>query len=388
MNPLLFGIGIALVSYCVYTLIQMWSARQWSRAKFPLHRDYEPTITLLKPVRGVDAEEYENFASFCQQDYPQDRYQILFGALNKDDPALEIARCLQNDFPQIDIGIVAEAGTLEGLNRKVCNLVQMLPFAKHEILIICDSDMRVTPDYLRRVVAPLREGYAAVTCPYRGHLPQSPASVFEALGIGADFIPSVLTSRFLEGVAFGFGSTIALPRQHLETLGGLASLKDHLADDFQIGYRIAQAGHRVALADYVVLDVLGSEPFRTMWDRRLRWARTLRACRPLGYAGSLVTHGTAIATLFLLCSGFSPLGLAVWIGTVAFRIITALCVSLFWTHDPNVVRYAPLLPLSDLLSFTLFCMSFMGSTLVWRGEQFRVRRDGLLIPYSRNKPNV
>lgn len=380
MTPLIALFSLLLLAYSAYTLIMMWAARHWARSRFVVAPAYTPSVTVLKPVRGVDQEEYENFASFCKQDYPPDRYQILFGALQQEDPALEIARQLKSDFPSVDIGIVAGGSTLEGLNRKVCNLVQMLPHAKHEVLIICDSDMRVTPDYLRRVVAPLQQGFAAVTCPYRGHHPRGFAAIWEALGIGADFMPSVLSSRLLEGVAFGFGSTIVLPRTHLETLGGLEALKDHLADDFQVGNRIARAGHRVALSDYVVLDVLGKESFREMWDRRLRWGRTLRACRPAGYFGSFVTHGVAIATLLLLLSGFSPLAVKIWAGVVLFRLLTSALVSLLWTHDPNVLRYLLLLPLSDLLSFALFVLSFAGRTLVWRGERFRVRADGVLVP--------
>lgn len=382
MTPLFIVFALLLFASSAYTLIMMWAARQWAKSRFTVDRSYTPTITVLKPVRGVDQEEYENFASFCQQDYPLDRYQVLFGALDSQDPALEIARRLQTDFPQVDVGIISEDTAPQGLNRKVCNMIQMLPHAKHEVLIICDSDMRVTPDYLRRVVAPLQQGFSAVTCPYRGHHPRGFAAIWEALGIGADFIPSVLCGRLLEGVSFAFGSTIVLPRTHLETIGGLEALKDHLADDFQVGNRIARAGLRVALSDYVVLDVLGKERFREMWDRRLRWGRTLRACRPTGYFGSFVTHVVALATLLLVLSGFSRLGWEFLGVVLVFRLVTSAMVSLLWTHDPNVLKYLFLLPVSDLLSFALFVLSFAGRTLVWRGERFRVRADGVMVPFK------
>jgi ceramide glucosyltransferase len=386
MSLLLFLFCLFLLAYGAYTCLAMAAARNWARTRFPIDPDWLPSVTILKPVRGVDQEEYDNFASFCRQDYPPERYQILFAALDAEDPALEIARQLQRDFEGIDIGIVSGGGALHGYNRKVCNLAQALPYAKHDLLIISDSDMRVTPDYLRRVLAPLQQGYSVVTCPYRGYHPRNLASIWEAIGIGADFLPSVLVSRSLEGVGFAFGSTIALSRELLAEIGGLEALKDQLADDFRIGNRAQQMGRRVALSDYMALDVLGRESFQNMWARRVRWGRTLRACRPAGYAGSLVTHGFALATLFLMASGLSPLGWKMWAGTLAFRMLTVFCITRFWTKDPAPVRYLPLLPISDLLSFCLFLLSFTGRVIAWRGERFSVRSDGSLAPVPASAP--
>ncbi len=380
MNALLLLTTLSLVAYVVYALIALVAAWSWSRAKHPIVPDWTPAVTLLKPLRGVDAEAYNNFLSFCNQDYPPERYQIIFSALSADDPALEVARRLQKEFPNLDIQIVSGEAALNGFNRKVCNMAQALPYAKHETLILCDSDMRVTPDYLRRVVAPLRTGVSLVTCPYRGEKPQSLASVWEALGIGADFIPSALTSRLLEGVGFAFGSTIVLTKTTLAELGGFEAMKDHLADDFFLGSGVQKLGKKTTLSDYVVQSVLGRIAFSDMWARRLRWARTLRYCRPIGYLGSYVTHGFALATLYLALTGFSPLGWKVFGAILIFRLLSVSLTARLWTKDPNPPRYLLLTPLSDLLSFAIFALSFLGNGLEWRGERFKVERGGKLTP--------
>lgn len=390
------ALGLLLAAYAAYALLAVGAGRQWHRARRPLDPNWAPPVTILKPVRGVDPEAYANFASFCRLDYPPDRLQILFGALDPADPALGLAHRLQAEFPHLDIGIVCGGPeALQGLNLKVCNLAALLPAARHDLLVLADSDMRVQPDYLRRAVAPFDSdawvaGFAAppppaasppvglVTCPYRGDQAQSLAAVLEALGIGADFIPSTLVSRAIEGVTFAFGSTIVLPRAVLETLGGFEALAEELADDFRLGNGAHRAGYTVVLSDYVVDDVLGPERFGPMWARRLRWARTVRACRPGGYAGSLVTHGTALALLFLLAMGFAPLGAAIAIGVVTLRLLTAFTIARAYTGDRCVVRFLPLLPLSDLLSFALFVASFCGSRITWRGERFRLLPGGKL----------
>jgi ceramide glucosyltransferase len=380
-------LGLCLAAFCAYAGIAVWAARRWHRARRPLDPAWTPPVTILKPVRGVDAEAYENFASFCRLDYPADRCQLLFAALDPADPALALARRLQAEFPQVDIGIVdGSRSPLRGHNLKVRNLAAMLPVAKHDLLVLCDSDMRVQPDYLRRVVAPFQQnsdrgggwGVGLVTCPYRGHRAQSFAAILEALGIGADFIPSTLVSRALEGVSFAFGSTIALPRAVLAEIGGFEALADELADDFRLGNGAHRAGYEVVLSDYVVDDVLGRERFAAMWARRLRWARTVRACRPAGYTGSFITHGTALALLFLGATGFSPLGWAAFGTVLAVRLATALLITLRYTGDPNIARCLPLLPLSDLLSFALYVTSYGGSHISWRGERFRLLPGGKL----------
>ena len=376
-----------LGAFGFYSGLQIWAARKWARTRPIMTPEFLPHVTILKPVRGVDAHAYANFVSFCQLDYPVDRVQLLFSALDADDPALELVEQLQKEFPERDIQIVRPDSTaVRGPNRKVCNLAAMLPAAKHALLVLCDSDMRVMPDYLRRLVTPFRpqeDGAASpvglVTCPYRGSSPESLPAVLEALGIGSDFIPSAMVSRALEGVSFAFGSTIALPKSVLAELGGFEALFDELADDFRLGNGAAKAGYTVVLSDVVVDDVLGAERFGLMWSRRLRWARTVRACRPAGYAGAAITHGVALALLFLCASHFALYGWLTFGTVLLMRLGVALFLAHRYTRDPNIARFLLLLPLSDLLGFALYLGSYCGSRIVWRGERFRLLAGGKLL---------
>lgn len=383
MSPEIFAYALAavrillalgLVGYCVYSLLTIWAARKWRLASRPLNSNWTPAVTILKPLCGMDAEMYANFLSCCEQDYPADRMQIVFGALDADDVGLAVARRLQSEFSHLDIAIVAGyLPRLQGTNYKVCNLTAMMTEAKHDLLVLCDSDVRVTPEYLRRVVAPFEDSAVGlVTCPYYGAEPQSFAAVLEALGIGADFIPSTMTARALEGVAFGLGQTIVLPRLILEQLGGFESLAEELADDYRLGNRTRKLGYQVILSDYVVKNVIGKEKFRLMWTRRLRWARTFRALRPIGYTGSVITYGIPLAFLFLLSTEFSSIGWGIFGAIFVLRLISALIVAKISTDDPNILRFLPLLPLSDVCCFALFVISFCGNRVMWRGRQFEL----------------
>jgi ceramide glucosyltransferase len=386
---LLWLSGAALFFYWAYALFSVWAAWRWSRVSWAPSPDWLPAVTILKPVRGIDPEAYENFATFCRQDYPTDKVQILFGALDPNDPALALACRLQADFPHCDIQVIASAPEkVCGHNRKVCNLSGMLPYARHDLLVLCDSDMRVEPDYLRRITAPFarnqtpleknQKQVGMVTCPYRGVRPRGIASTLEGVSIGADFIPSTMVSRQIEDIAFGLGSTIALPRKVLEEIGGFEAIRDHLADDFLLGNATAKCGYEVVLSDYIVENVLGWEPFRAMWERRLRWMRTLRACRPVGYAGSVVTHGTPLALLFLLASAFHIAGWLALSATLALRLSVAGTIAARFTRDRTVLRGLALLLISDLLSFALFLCSYTGNHIIWRGERFRLLAGGRL----------
>ncbi len=335
-----------------------------------------PPISILKPLCGADPEQVENFRSFCRQDYP--RYQLIFGAMDPEDEGLKSARKIEAEFPGVDIEIVS-GGEILGANRKVCNLAHMREKAKYEYLVLCDSDMRVEPDYLRRVIAPFEdESVGVVTCPYRGRLAKGFASSLEALGIGADFIPSVLLTDRFWGIRFAFGSTIAIRADVLEKIGGFPAFANELADDYLLGSRAAGAGYKVVLSDYVVDDVIGRESFREMWARRLRWARTTRAMHPGPVFASVVTFGIPLAIAIVLANGLHALGWAAFLITSLVRAATATCVARFYLKDPNLPAKLPLLPLSDLLSFALWALSFLGNSVEWRGEHYRVGRQGEL----------
>lgn len=377
-------LSFCLLAYAFYALLTIAAALSWRNTPYPTHSDALPFVSILKPVHGVDAEAEANFRSFLNQQYPPDRFQVLFGALRSDDPALTLAAQLQSAYPNHDIHIVvAPASSPSGTNRKVQNLLAMLPHAKHNLLILADSDMRVRPDYLRVVTAPFRSSpektrpVGLVTCPYRGALPLSLAANLEAIGIGADFIPSALVSRMLEGVGFAFGSTIVLPKEVLEKIGGFDCLLNEIADDFLLGQRTRAAGYEVVISPYMVDDVLGKVTFSEMWARRLRWARTVRASRPLGYAGSLVTYGFPLALLWALFPPYLALTWKVLVAVLLLRFFSVVLVTTL-TGDPHPREKWYLLPLSDLLSFVLFVASWCGNKVIWRGERFRLLPGGRL----------
>lgn len=389
--PSLQGILLCLIAgYAGYALISVWAALRWrAAARRQAQQQFTPCVSLLKPLRGLDTEARANLTSFCRQDYPPERLQILLCALDPNDPALDLARELAAEYPHLDILVLDGRSYIHrGLNRKVCNLLAMLPHARHDILILSDSDMRVGPGYVSRVVAPFRcdapsagrpqRPVGLVTCPYRGAAVRGLAASLEAIGIGADFIPSTLVSRALEGVGFAFGSTIALTRRALDAIGGFEVLVDELADDFLLGAGVRNAGFEAVLSDYIVDDVIGRERLQDMWTRRLRWARTVRACRPSGYAGSVVTHGIAIALIFVASCGFSAFGWMVLAGVMAVRLAATGVIAGFCTRDRAVLRLLPLLALSDLVSFAIFGCSYLGRTIVWRGERFRLLPGGKL----------
>ncbi len=259
-----------------------------------------PPVSILKPLKGVDPEIWESFCSHCEQDYPQFHIQLIFGVSDPADPAIEVVRKLQAKYPNLSIELIVCDRVL-GANIKVSNLVQMLPAARHELLLINDSDIRVPSDYLREGDRAARDtSVGLVTCLYRGAAAPTLGSRLEALGISTDFVPGVLSARFLEkGLHFGLGSTLAFRRRDLEAIGGFEPLLDYLADDYELGRRIAATGKRVELSAATVTTFLPAYTLRQFFQHQLRWSRTIRDARRWGYAGLLFTFGLpwALATL-------------------------------------------------------------------------------------------
>jgi len=353
-------------------------SRKWLRdcRGFSSEKDFTPPVTILKPLRGEDPLQYENFQSFLSQDYPS--FQLVFGAMDPEDKGLDTARRLLEEHPDCDISIVSGAAPI-GMNHKICNLIEMMKFARHDLLVLADSDMHVEPDYLRRILAPFKNPKVGlVTCLYRGYHPQGAASILEGMGIGASFTPSVFAAYLLEGIRFAFGSTIVIRREVLEEIGGLESIVNALADDYLLGNRVKNAGYDVILSDYVVDDALGRESFAGMWGRRLRWARTMKAMRTAGWAGSGITHGVPLAILFLIVNGFHLTGWTAMILILLYRYFTAFHIATKATSDYNIIRYWYMLPISDCLDFSLWIASFLGNTVVWRGIRMKVTPNGEL----------
>jgi len=372
---------ICAVAAVVYYGIALWAGWLWSRDRRrqrALGLEYTPPVTILIPVRGTDHGAYENFASFCRQDYPD--YQLIFGARDEADPAVGVIKRLKADFPSQRIDLVVSPAEI-GHNAKVSNLQNMSAQAAYNLLIIVDSDIRVTPDYLRRVMAPMQDASVGmVTCLYRGAQAPTVAALLENIGISSTFGPEVVTARALEGIKFALGSTILTRRELLERIGGFRAVADYLADDFLLGNFVAKAGYQVVLSDYVVEHISGDDTFASMLRHQLRWGRSTRISRPKGYAGLILTYGTATALLALIALKFSAFGWAVLGVTLAVRLLTAWAMGVVGLGDRTLAKYLWLVPLRDLIGFGIWVASFVGDEIQWRGTTFQVLPGGKIRP--------
>jgi ceramide glucosyltransferase len=338
----------------------------------------------LKPLRGVDPQMYESFRSHCIQSYPE--YEIIFGVSEPDDPAVAAVQRLIQEFPACKIRLVICPEVL-GNNRKVSNLVQMAASARYDYLLINDSDIFVAPDYLQRVMAPFAQPEVGmVTCPYRGIAANTLGSRLESIGISTDFIAGVLVARQIEGgIHFGLGSTLAISRTALDAIGGLQPLVDYLADDFELGYRIANAGYEVMLADVVVETHLPAYSLRGFYEHQMRWARSTRDSRRLGYLGLIFTFGLPWAIFSVL---LAPLAWWSWSALAVaalLRTAVAVKVGIGVVHDHTLWRSFWLLPLRDLAAFWIWFASFADNKVLWRGEVFLLK-DGKITPAYPRKP--
>jgi len=367
----------ASMVYCLLVLVAVWSYRRHARRSqwLPV---FVPPVSILKPVKGFDEGMYEAFRSHCLQEYASE-YELLFGAGSTDDPAVAAVERLMAEFPERAIRLVICPERL-GTNGKVSNLIQMMTDAeggaRHEFLLINDSDIRVSPKYLdlvmRQFAAPNKKPVGMVTALYRGRTASwTFGAVFEALGISTDFIAGVLMARLVEGgIHFGLGSTLAVRREALQGAGGLEALVDQLGDDYEMGARIAAAGYSIQLASEVVETSVPAYSFKDFLSHQLRWARTVRDSRRWGYAGLIFTHTLPLAAANVVASGASFW--SIWLLGLAFflRLGTAVQVGAGVLGDRQVLRDLWLLPLRDAIGFLVWVWSFAGNTIVWRGEQF------------------
>ena len=375
----------ASMVYCLLVLWSAWSFRRYGRgfARLP---EFAPGVSILKPVKGFDDGMYEAFRSHCLQEYAGE-FELIFGAGSEDDPAVEAVRRLQAEFPERAIKLVICPRRL-GTNGKVSNLIQMQSEAKHAYLLVNDSDIHVSPRYLERVMrqfaAPAQKPVGMVTALYRGQAARTASgrlkigSILETLGISTDFQPSVLVARVVEGgVHFGLGSTLCVRREALASAGGFEGLVDQLADDYEMGARIAAAGYSIRLATEVVETSVPAYGLGGFLRHQLRWARTVRDSRRWGYLGLLFTHTLPLALANLLASGLSFWSL--WLVVLAYllRLAIALQVGVGVLRDGQVLRDLWLLPLRDLVGFAVWVWSFAGNTIEWRGERFVLKAGKL-----------
>jgi ceramide glucosyltransferase len=360
----------------IYQLVQIVAAwRFLRRARYP--RDgHTPPVTVLKPLKGPGLELAANLDTFCRQDYPE--YQIVFGVEDATDPAVEVVRALMRRFPDRDITL--SVGNEEGANRKVASLVHMMRHARHDVLVLSDADIRVRPDYLRTLAAPLIDpSVGLTTCLYRGRAMIRVASLIESLFINTDFLPMVLVAQWVQRFRYAYGASTAFRREALAGIGGFDALRDHLADDYLLGNRIADAGWHLLLLPYLVETVLDSRTMGDVWRHQLRWARTYRVCQPFGWFVSLIIHTMLWGVLAVFATGGSTVGWIALLAAVAARI-GSLRVILGMLGDTVTVRDLWLVPLKDLAYSAVWVTSWLGRDVVWSGQRLRVQPDGRMVP--------
>jgi ceramide glucosyltransferase len=355
---------------------------QWLVAvRFPLHRrlpahSFPPAVTILKPLKGCDLETARCLESWFLQDYTG-RLQILFGIASPDDLVCPIVERLIAKFPAIDAQLVVCTGPLNA-NAKVSKLAQLMPRAKYDILVISDADVEVPADFLTQAVEPLRkEQIGLVNCFYTLGNPSTLAMHWEAVATNADFWSQVLQAQSLKPLDFALGAVMVTRRKQLESIGGFEALADCLADDYQLGNRIAKAGSSIAISPVVV--ACRSEPMNwpAVWKHQVRWARTIRVCQPAPYFFSILANVTLLTCLWLAVS-FSRLSLIVTVGILLLRLFMSIHLQWRLTRRLIHVSFAWMVWVKDAMQLAIWLAAFTGNTVEWRGRQIRLKRDGTI----------
>jgi ceramide glucosyltransferase len=376
---------LAAVPLGYYAAASLAALRFFRRERARKLPDYAPGVSLLKPVREIDFGSYENFASFCRQDYPD--YEVLFAVNDNADPAVPLIQRLIADFPERRVRLFVGADHL-GANRKVNNLARLAQEARHEILVLSDGDVRVGPNYLREVVAPFAdEGTGAVTCFYRAIAEKNLGAELEAIGAASDFFAGVLMANEIEGMSFALGASIATSKRWLGKIGGFAAFADMLADDYELGHRIAIAGGHIVLSREVVWTMYPAQTARGFWNHQLRWARTVRLCRPLSYFGLLLTHGLPWVLLAAVVAPAKGIAATYLLAYLVLRLVMAWAVGVWGVGDEVLRRRLWLVPVRDLLNFGVWLASFASNRITWGGAEY-VMRKGRMIPIDAASANA
>jgi ceramide glucosyltransferase len=378
-----FALVVAAAPLAYYIAATLAALQFFLRERAREFAPYAPAVSLLKPVRGVDFGSYENFASFCTQEYPE--YEILFGVADDADPAVPLIQRLIAEFPQQRISLFVGAERI-GSNRKVNMLARLSHEARHEILVLTDGDIRVSPDYLREVVAPFADSkVGAVTSFYRAIAEKNLGAELEAVGAASDFFAGVLMANWTEGITFGLGASIVTTREWVARIGGFAAIANMLADDYELGHRIANAGGKILLSREAVWTMYPAQTARGFWQHQVRWARTVRLCRPLSFAGLIFTHGLPWALLAALIAPVPWIAAAYLLAYLVLRLSMAWTVGVWGVGDDVVRRKLWLVPLRDAIHFVVWLASFASNRIHWAGEEFMMEK-GHLVPIASVQP--
>jgi ceramide glucosyltransferase len=377
LGHILFFAGlVGLLCSTGFLVLTLYSVLRFrSRPQQPL--GFAPFVTLFKPVHGLEPQLERNLESFFTQDYPQ--FELIFGARHSHDKALAIVAELQKKYPNVPVKI-ALSGEPDRPNAKVCSMLRMVPLASTDYWIISDSDVEVTPSYIRQVIAPFVDPQLGMTtCLYRGVPTGGLWSRLEALGMSVEMTAGVVCADTLEGMKFALGPTMAGRRDAIERAGGMAPLLDYCADDYILGNAVSKLGYRVLISDYVVDHIVVSRRFRDSIAHQVRWMKSTRFSRPKGHFGTLLTFAMPFGILSLiggLLMHNTVAGLAVFAAAYLNRVILSVATGWGVVHDRRSLSYCWLYPLRDLMGFFFWLGSYSGTTVVWRGELYRLSYGG------------
>jgi ceramide glucosyltransferase len=364
---LLLALVAGSLVYCVLTVV---AAIRYRSVRPPPLLHHTP-ISVLKPLAGIDDGLEENLRTFFEQRYSD--FEILFAVRNPTDPAIAVAERLRARYPGVPSQLIV-TGEPPYPNAKVYSLDRMLAASRHDLLVMSDSDIRVTPDMLAVIAAEFQDAKLGLaTCPYRAVPGRSFWNTLEAIGLNTEFIGGVLVARMLDGMKFALGPTIAARRATLEGIGGFDAVKDFLAEDFVMGNLAAARGDRVILSSYVIEHHIGAQTLAANLRHRLRWNRSTRRSRPAGYVGQLFTNPLPLA---LLLWAVRPEWWPIAGVTLLLRAAAALATAGYVLRDPLTARLFFLLPFQDTLSFAMWLAGFFGNTILWRGRKYYLRADG------------
>ena len=367
--------------YYLLVLLSTWRFFRGAGSRLSQDSGFTPPISNLKPLRGLDPEAYENLASYCRQDYPE--YELIFCVGDENDPSVPVLEKLKHDFPNRQIRILFGSGR-KAINDKVAKLVRMVDEARYEVLVMNDSDVRVEPNYLRTVVAPLRDPKVrGVTCLYVSTEDRTFTQHLQSIGMICDFFPGIFVARQLDGIKFAFGQTIVTTRSCLKAFGGYESIENRPADDLLVGRYIAQQGYQVELLPYAVQTVPDYDSFKDLFLKRLRWLTVMRHMRPWGHIGLAFTQALPWSVAVLLAHPSDGIGGAYIGAYVLSRLAITWLVGAWGLKQRALWKKMPLIIVWDATAFVIWLLTFGRRRIRWRNVDYRIR-DGMLVPVAPN----
>ncbi|MFZ3216036.1 MAG: glycosyltransferase [Candidatus Acidiferrales bacterium] len=382
-----FLLALAAIPF-IYYLLSLYSTIRYFRSEAPEcgpNADFAPPISCLKPVKGLDEDAYDNYASFCRQDYPD--YEVVF-CVDEDDPTVPVLEKLIRDFPHRRIRVLFGSGR-NAVNDKVARLTRLVSEAEYDYFVITDSDVRVRPDYLRTVIAPFRDPHVgAATCLYASTEEKNLTQELQSIGMISDFFAGVMVAWQLDGVKFTFGQTIVTTRQAIDGYGGYQTIEDRPADDVYAGRLVAEQGYEVKLLPYVVQSVADYDSLRELLYKRLRWMTVMRLMRPWGHLGLIFTWGLPWSLVAIAVHPTARVAIAYLGLYFLLRVAMTWLIGVWGMKQSGLWKKMALIPLWDATAFAIWLVSFGRRTIRWRGLDYYLREGKLTAVAARSASRV